>query len=207
MTLPEDVSARTNAETASATDTELTALVIRMAEQDQRALERFYELTVRRVYTVAVRIVRSPQLAEEVVEDAFWQAWREAGRYEPSRGRVLTWLLTISRTRALDALRRRDPAEAHDDMDALRAGEVSEQSDPGDLLEAMERGSAVRAALETLKPQARQLVSLAYFRGLTQSEIAEACGLPLGTVKATLFRAYEQLRVCLTAGGLESKHE
>lgn len=207
MTLPEHVHARTDAEAVSATDTVLTGLVIRMSEQDQRALEHLYELTVRRVYTVAVRIVRSPQLAEEVVEDAFWQAWREAGRYQPSRGRVLTWLLTIARTRALDALRRRDPAETHDDMDVLRSGEVSEQSDPGELLEAMERGSAVRAALDTLKPQARQLVALAYFRGLTQSEIAETSGLPLGTVKATLFRSYEQLRAFLTAGGLEPRHE
>jgi len=205
--VPEEVSKRAGDQSAAAVDTELAALVIRMAAQDQRALERLYESTVRRVYTVAVRVVRSPQLAEEVVEDAFWQAWREAGRYDASRGRVLTWLLTIARTRALDALRRLDPAESRDDIETLRAGEANEQADPGDLLEAMQRGSAVRAALETLKPQARQLVSLAYFRGLTQSEIAEAAGLPLGTVKATLFRAYEQLRACLTAAGLEPKHE
>ncbi len=207
MTLPDEVSTHSNPEGPGSAATELAALVIRMADQDQRALERLYELTVRRAYTVAIRIVRSPQLAEEVVEDAFWQAWREAGRYDASRGRVLTWLLTICRTRALDALRRRDPAEARDDMDALHSGEASEQSEPSALMEAMQRGTAVRAALETLKPQARQLVSLAYFRGLTQQEIAEASGLPLGTVKATLFRAYQQLRVCLTPTGLEPNHE
>ena len=75
------------------------------------------------------------------------------------------------------------------------------------IAEAVERESAVRAALESLKPQARQLVSLAFFRGLTQQEIAETCGLPLGTVKATLFRAYQQMRACLAASGLEPEHE
>ena len=75
------------------------------------------------------------------------------------------------------------------------------------MIEAMERNSAVRAALASLKPQARQLVSLAFFRGLTQQEIAQASGLPLGTVKATLFRAYQQMRMCLTGHGLGREHE
>jgi RNA polymerase sigma factor (sigma-70 family) len=178
-----------------------------MAAQEQRALERLYDLTVRRAYTVALRIVRSPQLAEEVVEDAYWQAWREAQRYDAARGRVLTWLLTICRTRALDALRRRDPAEAHEDVDRFRANEEGDSCEPSAMIEAVERSSAVRAALESLKPQARQLVSLAFFRGLTQQEIAEASGLPLGTVKATLFRAYQQMRACLAGSGLEPEHE
>lgn len=207
MDLRDDVSTSMHRDAAASADAELIALIGRMAELDQRALERLYGLTVRRAYTVAIRILRSPQLAEEVVEDVYWQAWREASRYDAPRGRVLTWLLTICRTRALDALRRRDPADVRDDLETLRSGEMSEHSEPSELMEAMQRGSAVRAALETLKPQARQLVCLAFFRGLTQNEIAAASGLPLGTVKATLFRAYQQLRVCLTGSGLEPEHE
>ncbi len=206
MALPE-VSTTGGGGAAAPGDEELRELVACMAAQEQRALERLYDLTVRRAYTVAVRIVRSPQLAEEVVEDAYWQAWREAHRYDAARGRVLTWLLTICRTRALDALRRRDPAEAHEDIDRLRADEAGDSCEPSALIEAVERSSAVRAALESLKPQARQLVSLAFFRGLTQQEIAEASGLPLGTVKATLFRAYQQMRAGLAGSGLEPEHE
>jgi RNA polymerase sigma-70 factor (ECF subfamily) len=205
MTVP-DVSTRTGG-VATPGDEELRQLVSRMARHEQQALERLYDLTVRRVYTIAVRIVRSPQLAEEVVEDAYWQAWREAHRYDATRGRVLTWLLTICRTRALDALRRREPAESYADIERFRDGEAAELAEPSAIIEAVERESAVRAALESLKPQARQLVSLAFFRGLTQQEIAETCGLPLGTVKATLFRAYQQMRACLAASGLEPEHE
>ena len=104
-------------------------------------------------------------------------------------------------TRALDALRRREPAEPREDIESLHANEADPHYDPADLLNHLQRGSAVRAAVETLKPQARQLVALAFFRGMTQQEIADTCGLPLGTVKATLFRAYQQLRDCLVSRG------
>ena len=191
----------------AATDAELEALIERMAAGDQATLEQFYERTVRRAYAVAIRILRQPEAAEEAVEDAYWQAWREARRYDASRGRPLTWLLTMSRTRALDALRRREPAELHADIEALRANEASWHEDPADQFDCLRRGSAVRAALETLKPQARQLIALAFFRGMTQQEIADACGMPLGTVKATLFRAYQQLKACLAAHRLEQEHE
>src|SRR5262245_13008010 len=172
-----------------------------MAAGDQRALEQFYQRTVRRTYAVAIRILRQAEAAEEAVEDTYWQAWREANRYDAARGRPLTWLLTMCRTRALDALRRREPAEPREDIEALLASEEGSQDDPMNLLDSLQRGSEVRSALETLKPQARQLVALAFFRGMTQQEIAETCGMPLGTVKATLFRAYQQLRDSLVARG------
>jgi len=205
--LPNEVQARAAPDELAAEDAELVALVTRTAERDQRAFERLYTLTVRRVYTVAMRMMRNDETAEEVVEDTFWQAWRDASRYDASRGRVLTWLMTICRSRALDALRRRDPAETRSDVEQLRAAEVSEHAEPLAMMESMERGSAVLKALESLKPQARQLVSLAFFRGLSQQEIADTCGMPLGTVKATMFRAYQQMRLCLTGQGLEPEHE
>ena len=191
-------------------DAHLAALVARMAAGDERALERFYDLAVGKTYAVALRIMRNPQAAEDVVEDAFWQAWREAARYDPLRGRALAWLLTICRSRALDALRRREPADAVADVEALRgdlAAEDRASADPYYLLEAMQRNSALRAALERLKPQARQLIACAFFRGMTHQEIADSCGLPLGTVKTTLVRAYQQLRNCLAGEGLEPDYE
>jgi len=186
---------------AAATDAALRSLIERMAAGDQRALERFYECTVRRAYAVAVRILRQAEAAEEAVEDAYWQAWREAGRYDAARGRPLTWLLTMCRSRALDALRRREPAEPREDIESLSGDPADPHDDPAYLLDSLQRGSAVRAAVEALKPQARQLVALAFFRGMTQQEIAVACGLPLGTVKATLFRAYQQLKDSLVSRG------
>jgi RNA polymerase sigma-70 factor (ECF subfamily) len=188
-------------------DGELSASIARMALQDQRALEGLYDLTFGKVYAVALRIMRNAEAAEEVAEDTYWQAWREASRYDPARGCVLSWLLTICRSRALDALRRREPAETASDLDSLESGAAAENADPSDLLDALERSSAVHAAVATLKPQARQLVAFAFFRGLTHQEIADACGMPLGTVKVTLFRACQQLKDYLSIKDLDAGHE
>lgn len=188
-------------------DAELRALIARTALQDERALERLYDLTFGKVYAVALRILRNAEAAEEVVEDTYWQAWREASRYDPARGRALTWLLTICRSRALDALRRREPAEPTGDFESLQSDLAAEKADPYDLLDAIQRNSAIHAAVGTLKPQVRQLVALAFFRGLTHQEIADACNMPLGTVKATLYRACQKLKDCLSAQGLEPGHE
>lgn len=188
-------------------DAELRAVIARTAMQDQRALERLYDLTFGKVYAVALRILRNAEAAEEAVEDTYWQAWREASRYDPARGRALAWLLTICRSRALDALRRREPAEPMADFESLRSEVAVEKSDPYDLLDAIQRSSAIHAAIGKLKPQVRQLVALAFFRGLTHQEIADACNMPLGTVKVTLFRACQQLKDCLSAQGLEPRHE
>ncbi len=188
-------------------DAELSAVIARTALRDERALARLYDLTFGKVYAVALRILRNAEAAEEAVEDTYWQAWREASRYDPARGRALTWLLTICRSRALDALRRREPAELTGDVESLQSEAAVENTDPYDLLEAIERSSAIHAAIGKLKPQVRQLVALAFFRGLTHQEIADACNMPLGTVKVTLFRACRQLKDCLSAQGLEPGHE
>ncbi len=192
---------------AATLDAELRAVIARMVRQDERALERLYDLTFGKVYAVALRILRNPEAAEEVVEDTYWQAWREASHYDPARGRALTWLLTICRSRALDALRRREPAEVRGDFESLQSDVAAEKTDPYDLLDALQRSSAIHAAIGTLKPQVRQLVALAFFRGLTHQEIADACNMPLGTVKVTLFRACQQLKDCLSGQGLEPGHE
>jgi RNA polymerase sigma-70 factor, ECF subfamily len=195
------------ANSESELDDELRALIARTAQHDERALERLYDLTFGKVYAVALRIMRNAEAAEEAVEDTYWQAWREAARYDPARGRALTWLLTICRSRALDALRRREPAEVTGDFESLQSEVAAENADPYDLLDAIERGSAIHAAIGKLKPRVRQLVALAFFRGLTHQEIADACNMPLGTVKVTLFRACQELKDCLSGQGLEPGHD
>ena len=170
--------------------------IARMVRQDQQALGELYETMAGRVYGLALRITRHVQTAEEVTEDAFWQVWRQAPRFDATRGSAVTWILTITRSRALDALRRSDPAEPLDEecLADLQAG-----SDPQDLLAAVQREHRLHAALRNLDPLPRQLVALAFFRGLSHEEIASQTSLPLGTVKSHIRRALLRLRQLLGA--------
>jgi len=178
-------------------DASLLECIEAIRERDQQALARFYDLTVGRVYGIALRIVRHADMAEEVVSDVYMQVWRDAHRYDDARGRVLGWLLVIARSRSLDFLRRQDEAFSHPDPYELVAEPESARLNPQDLLEATQAGSAVHAALEKLNPLQRQLLSLAFFRGLTHSEIVEHSGLPLGSVKTHIRRALSILRETL----------
>lgn len=157
-------------------------LVAAIAQGDQTALASFYDVTISRVYGLAMRIVGVAQTAEEVAADVYFQVWREAGRYDGDRGAPLTWLLTICRSRALDALRRQDSAEPQAEPEPPH-DLAYEESGPLDLLLAIERSSGLHAALTELAPLQRQLIALAFFRGLTHREISEYTGIALGTVK------------------------
>lgn len=173
-------------DSASSTVQDLPAetknLVAAIAQGDEDALASFYDATISRVYGLAMRIVGVAQTAEEVAADVYFQVWREAGRYDEERGSPLTWLLTICRSRALDALRRQDRAELQAEP-AWPEDLAHEERGPLDLLLAIERSSGLHAALTELAPLQRQLVALAFFRGLTHQEIADYSGIALGTVK------------------------
>ena len=178
-------------------DRVVASLVARMANNDETALGQLYDLTVRRLHTFALRIVRDPRLAEEVTEDALFQAWREANRFDVNRGKVITWLLTICRSRALDALRRVDVAECVEDPDIFRSHEASHSVEPERLIQQFEASCAVHTALMQLPPNERQAIGLAFFRGLTHQEIADHWQMPLGSVKTLMHRAFAKLRVAL----------
>jgi RNA polymerase sigma-70 factor (ECF subfamily) len=182
-------------ETATETPSDtLTDLVARMACGDQTALAQFYDATAARVFGLARRITRNPQAAEEVVADTYLQTWQQAARYDADRGRALTWLLTICRSRALDALRRCDDAELHPEPDRLRPELYRDERGPLDALLAFERGSRVRNALTTLGEAERRLILLAFFDGLSHQEIAGRTGMPLGSVKTVVRRGLLKLR-------------
>ncbi len=181
----------------SALEANLREWIARVVERDEAAFTRLYNATVNRAWSVAMRIVRQNEAAEEVVEDCYWQVWREAERFDAARGRVLTWVLTICRSRALDYLRRKDIAEPVADIETLRSAELADDEDPLDILGATERASAVHAALAQLKPKERQMIALAFFRGLTHQEIADASRMPIGTVKTTMHKAFRQLQSIL----------
>lgn len=187
-------TAKRRTSVAVADEASLQARIARIVRQDEHALAELYDALAGRVYGLALRITRQVQTAEEVTEDAFWQVWRQAPRFDPTRGSVLSWILTIARSRALDALRRRDPAEALDErcLADLEAG-----SNPQDLLQAVQQHHRLHAALAGLDALPRQLLALAFFRGLSHEEIACQMQLPLGTVKSHIRRALLRLRELL----------
>jgi RNA polymerase sigma factor (sigma-70 family) len=173
---------------------ELAALVAAVAAGEQRALERFYRLTLGRVFGLALRIVRCRSTAEEVVEDVYVQVWHSAGSYDPRRGTPLGWALTICRSRAIDTLRRADDASL-DPNPAERADAVAQVvPDLQDLLQASQEHAALHTAITRLRPEQRQILAMAFFRGLTHAEIAAAARLPVGTVKSQIRRALAILR-------------
>lgn len=180
-------------------DVELAALVLRICAQHEASLARLYEATSGRIYGLVLRVVRNTAVAEEVVEDVFWQVWREAPRFDAGRGKVLAWLLTIARSRAIDALRRQERVRAHeqatDDDETIEAlADHDRNPGPDELVAASQHHVRLHALLATLEPLQRQLLSLAFFRGCTHEEIAEQTGLALGTVKSHIRRTLVALK-------------
>lgn len=184
-----------------ADEARLQAWISRVVRQDEQALAELYEAMAGRIYGLALRITRHVQTAEEVTEDAFWQIWRQAPRFDARRGSVVTWMLTIARSRALDALRRTDRTEA---LDEESLADQQADSDPHDLLAAVQRQHRLHSALRRLDPLPRQLLALAFFRGLSHEEIASQMSLPLGTVKSHIRRALLHLRELLGRDDLHS---
>lgn len=194
---PATAVARAGDAPAALDDDALAALVARVVEHDEKALEALYDATSARVHGLALRILQRPSLAEEVVEETYWQVWRQAPRFDAARGRPMTWLLAMARTRAIDALRR-DERFRHDEWPDDDGPENPDPAPPAqDLLDATRGARALHAALEALDPKARQLVALAFFRGCTHEEIAAQEAMPLGTVKSLIRRALQQLRRAL----------
>jgi RNA polymerase sigma-70 factor (ECF subfamily) len=171
-------------------------LVRRMASGDERALGTLYDRWHALAHGAVVRILSEPDDVDDVVEEVFWQAWRQASRYESSRAAVSTWLLTIARSRALDraraVMRRRE--ESLDDARTMDAELQTVHGDPAADTEASERRAIVLAALSMLPPEQREAIELGYFQGLSQTEIAERTQQPLGTVKTRTRLAMQKLR-------------
>lgn len=172
--------------------------IARVIQQDQTALNMLYDHLLGQVYGLALRITRQVQLAEEVVQDTFWQVWRQAPRFDPERGSALAWIMTIARSRALDKLRQLEPNEVELEDERLALTPCPDIGSPLALLNTAQQGQALDAALLTLEPVPRQLVALAFWRGLSHEEIAGIMNLPLGTVKSHIRRALTTLRQYLS---------
>ncbi len=187
------------------------ALLARMAAGDERALGELYGRHGSTAYALALAIVGERADAEEVVGDAFGQAWRTAAQFDPGRGSVAAWLATITRTRALDLVRARGRRARAIERAAQASGEglaapLSRTGDPPDRgVERQEARRLVQRSLAELPEAQRRVIELAYFGGLTQTEIAAELNEPLGTVKTRMRAGMEKLRgslaQLLSAGG------
>jgi RNA polymerase sigma-70 factor (ECF subfamily) len=183
------------------------ALLARMSRGDERALGSFYDRWEGAVRAMVLRVVHEPAEADDVVEEVFWQAWRQAGRFEAGRASGGTWLLTIARSRALDRLRSlrrsRDDASLDALLDTGSTAEIHDAPDPLEGAVLSERARVVRESLATLPAEQRAALEMAYLEGLSQSEIATRIREPLGTVKTRMRLAMIKLRERL--GGLREE--
>ena len=190
-------------EEGPATDPETDRLLVgRVVLCDEIALATLYDRWVDRVYSIAAHVLGSSDQADDVVERTFSQIWKDAARYNAERGSVAAWIVTIARSHALTMRRSEGRRMRHDEMRSqflLDEGPVTAAS-PLQTLEAGEDRQAVEKAMSRLPEEQERVVRMTFFDGLSQAEIAERLGIPLGTVKTRVRLAFAKLRAAL--GGM-----
>lgn len=172
------------------------ALLQRVAGGDRQGLEELYDKFSNVLFTVAFRVLNDQQATEDVLQDVFIQIWEKAPLYDSSRGKPLTWAITLTRNKAIDQLRsiQRRSRLADNAEREYRALESFDGPSAFELVASGESGRLVREALRTLSPENQEVIELAFFSSLTQAEIADRLQQPLGTVKARIRRALMKLR-------------
>ena len=182
---------------SSETGTELratdAALIDRIVQRDETALEALYDRYAGMLSSVLNRILRDGQAAEEILQDIFFQLWKNASQFDANRGSLAGWLMVIARNRAISQLRRHNPAAGEELLENTVALPFSLES----ALAQRQMLEKVKGAMGKLPKEQRAAVELAYFEGMTHSEIAERTGDPLGTVKTRLRTALETLKQVL----------
>jgi RNA polymerase sigma factor (sigma-70 family) len=176
------------------------ALVSLVASSDEQALAELYDRFGRVAYGLALRILRDEALAQDAVQEAFLGVWRSADRYLPERAKASTWILTLVHRRAVDLVRREDRRRGEPLADAPEP--VALSTVEGEATLGYQR-RVVQEALKGLPADQREALELAYYGGLTQSELAERLGQPLGTIKSRMFMGLARLRDLLAQAGLE----
>jgi RNA polymerase sigma-70 factor (ECF subfamily) len=178
------------------TEDEWVRLVRSIAEGDQRALRSLFEQTHRLVFTLTFRITKDRETAEELTLDVFHDVWRKASNYEPSVGSVVGWIMNQARSRAIDRIRfeqRKKRVNAYHDDPVT----TNPSKDPQEACQLQEESQLLRAALQLLTPEERQVIETAFFSELTYQETAEKLNQPIGTVKTRMRSAFCKLRQTL----------
>jgi RNA polymerase sigma-70 factor, ECF subfamily len=173
-----------------------------IAEGDVGAFEVIYDRYRAQAFGLALKVTRRRGVAEEVTQDAFLNLWRGAHRFDPSRGRLETWLLSVVRYRALDALRRGARHERNAWLDDSLVERLESRERTDERVQDREQAGHARRLIDELPADQREVIELAYFGGFTQSEIATKMGVPIGTVKGRSRLALEKLRAAVTGDSL-----
>jgi RNA polymerase sigma-70 factor (ECF subfamily) len=178
---------------------ELQRLLSRVALGDRKAFRGLYDATSPSLFGVAVRILNRRDRAEEVIQDAFVNVWQRASSYSDAVSRPMTWLTAIVRNRALDVLRSESarPVEPHDEEDGEVHEPADERPDPLGLLERAVDEARIRDCLGDIQGPQRQCLALAYYHGLSHSEVAARLAAPIGSVKVWIRRGLDRLKRCL----------
>jgi RNA polymerase sigma-70 factor, ECF subfamily len=174
----------TTVKTSPSDDAALLALL----SGDQNAMAVLYDRYSRLVYSVALRVLREPATAEDVIQDVFMQLWRNPDSFTATRGNLGSWLAIVARNRSIDTLRRRRPSTPIDDIPLIAPGNLADESERNTLMQR------ARAGIQMLPREQRKTLEMAFFDGLTHSEIADMTGAPLGTVKSRIRTALLSLR-------------
>lgn len=174
---------------------QLDQLLASVSRGDEAAFAELYQATSAKLYAVALRILRSKEAAEEVLQESYFRVWERAGDFNPEIASPVTWMATIVRNRALDEVRRRT---ARPFADAAEIDDIeSEDEHPIHALERQEDVARLMGCLEGLEPERRQMVRLAYLHGLSREALAKRFDRPEGTIKTWLRRSLAQLKGCL----------
>jgi RNA polymerase sigma factor (sigma-70 family) len=181
-------------------DVDLMDLLDRMAERDESALKTLYDATSSKLFGLALRVVNKREWAEDVLQESYLYIWRSAADYRASLSPPMAWMGLIVRSRALDFLRRRAAERLHltQELDDYLSDTVEgDAPNPMNTALASEQAWALQQCMNQLDNKQREVVSLAYLRDLSHSDLAEQLKLPLGTVKTWIRRGLEQLRGCM----------
>ena len=181
----------------------LMELLARTALADQKAFAELYQLSAPHLYAVALRILREAAAAEEVLQESFVNVWHHAGSYVAARSQPLTWLTSIVRNRCLDQLRRREVETVTMDDEEDGVSVAAEGPTPLEMLLSGADARAVKDCVEALDAGPKQAIALAFYQGLSHSELARHLKQPLGTVKSWVRRGLERLRGCLDELGVK----
>lgn len=166
------------------------ALIQKIVQRDESALAALYDRYASLLSSLLNRILRDTQASEEILQDVFYQLWRNAAQFDPARGSLPGWLAVIARNRAISRLRRHNPSEGEELLETT----VIVPANLENALAQQQLLGRVKGALENLSSEQRAAIELAYFEGLTHSEIASKTGDPLGTVKTRIRSAVESLK-------------
>ena len=168
----------------------LAELLAATADGDKNAFARLYRLTSPKLFAVALRILKQEATAQECLQESYLSIWRQAAAYQPGKASAMTWMVTITRNRAIDLLRRQHSRPVTDEA------EIETFCSPANPVSLTDR-MAMAKCLDALKESQQECIRLAYLEGLTHPELAERLGQPMGTIKTWIRRGLQQIRQCL----------